>query len=159
MKNERGSAVVMVLLFLGVLSMIGAGLLLQTQLDTQFTAAVHWSGTRTGQGDMAAATQFRNMPKNPDTTAYSGNPAVVSQCTNCGQTATTPIDYRLTDYRSIVIGDAPNAECAGFGGLTPITGGGYTGQVPFYWVAEGTGKAMRGGNPESTVQMACTKCK
>jgi len=156
MNNQKGSAVIMVLLFLGVMSMIGAGLLLQTQMDTQFTSAIHWSDSRTGLGDMGASTQFRSLPKNPDTTAYSGNPTVGSKCTNCPQKVERSGTY---DYRSVLIGDAPNSECPGFGGITTITGGKYTGQAPFYWVAEGSGKAMRGGNPESTVQVGCVKCR
>jgi hypothetical protein len=156
MKNQRGSAVVMVLLFLGVMSIVGAGLLIQTQLDTQFTAAVHWSDSRAGLGDMGASTQFRSLPKNPDTAVYSGNPVLGSTCTNCPQKVERSGTY---GYRSVMVGDAPNAECPGFGGLTDKTGGKYTGQAPFYWVAEGSGKAMRGGNPESTVQIACTRCR
>ena len=156
MKNQRGSAVIMVLLFLGVMSMIGAGLLMQTQLDTQFTAALHWLDNRTGLGDMGASVQLRALPKNPETTAYSGDPAAVSNCTDCPRQVTQSGTY---DFRSIVVTDAPSVECPGFGGLTPITGGKYTGQVPFYWVAQGSGKAMRGGNPEATVNIACVRCR
>jgi len=168
MNNERGSAIIIVLLFLGVMGMVGAGLLLQTQMDTQCTSAAHWSDSRLGLSDMGASTQFQSMPKNPDTSTYSGNPMVGSKCTDCpkaekrtGVTAAGNYQGAIGsyDYRSILIGDAPQAECPGFGGLTTITGGKYTGQVPFYWVAEGTGKAMRGGNPESTVDIACTKCR
>ena len=168
MNNERGSAIVMVLIFLGIMGMVGAGLLLQTQTDTQFTSAVHWSDSRAGLSDMGASTQYINMPKNPDTATYSGNPMVASKCTDCPKaekrTGITGTDNYsgasgTYDYRSVLISDAPQAECPGFGGMTTITGGKYTGQVPFYWVAEGTGKAMRGGNPEATVDIACTKCR
>jgi hypothetical protein len=171
MNNERGSAIVMVLIFLGVMGIIGAGLLLQTQVDTQFTSAVQWSDSRAGLGDMGASTQFQAMPKNPGDTGmpgYTGNPMIGSKCTDCpkaekrtGITASNNYSGATGtyDYRSILIGDAPKAECPGFP-ITQPMGGAYSGVIsPFYWVAEGTGKAVRGGNPQATVDIACTKCR
>jgi len=171
MNNERGSAIIIVLLFLGVMGMVGAGLLLQTQMDTQFTSALHWSDSRGVLGDMGASTQFRTIPKTGkiDLMKYgeggAANPMVVTTCTDCpkAEKRSGSDSYRgasgTYDYRSILISDAPKAECPGFDIRQPFRGD-YSGVIsPFYWVAEGSGKAVRGGNPESTVNIACTKCR
>jgi hypothetical protein len=78
MKNEKGSAIALVLLVLGVVSLVGAGLLLQTRFDTKFTQAQKNYDRSFGMADSAASYAFPEILAK-DTVKFKGGPTVVWQ--------------------------------------------------------------------------------
>jgi hypothetical protein len=78
MKNEKGSAIALVLLVLGVVSLVGAGLLLQTRFDTKFTQAQKNYDRSFGMADSAASYAFPEILAK-DTVTYKGGPTVAWQ--------------------------------------------------------------------------------
>lgn len=76
MKNEKGSAIALVLLVLGVVSLVGAGLLLQTRYDTKFTQAQKNYERTFGMADTAASYAFPEILAR-DSVAFRGGPTVI----------------------------------------------------------------------------------
>lgn len=130
-RNDKGSAVAIVLLFLGVLSLVGAGLMLQTKLDVMFTRATESSTSMVGLADGAANKAVVNMPASPPS-GYRGKPEPIP-----------PADEKEVQraghyqFDQIFMAKAPAAALDGF----EISGGGYGGggYYPAYWLSEGFG--------------------
>lgn len=78
MKNEKGSAIALVLLVLAVVSLVGAGLLLQSRFDTKFTQAQKNYDRSFGMADSAASYAFPEIMAK-DTVQFKGGPTVVWQ--------------------------------------------------------------------------------
>ncbi len=137
-RNEKGSAVAIVLMFLGVLSLVGAGLMLQTRLDVMFTRAVESSTSMVGLADGAANKAVKNMPSTP--------PANIGADPVVGSTGTEQEVQRAGHYqlRQIFVAKAPSGALDGF----EISAGGYGGggYYPAYWLAEGYG--WKNAHPE-----------
>jgi|GEM_PF-2867667 len=118
MRNEKGSAVILVLIFLGIVSMIGVGLLLQSQLDMQFTAAVTGSDKRLDLSEMGVSYMFP-LPPNMDQQSVGVGQTVVVATPDANSTmettywATVP-HQNQTDLRRIYIGPAAITDCAGY---------------------------------------------
>lgn len=131
-ENERGSAVAIVLMFLGVLSLVGAGLMLQTRLDVQFTRASESSSSMISMADGAANKGIKNMPSNPPMAAGGNDPIVSS--TDDEKLVSRAGNYQ---YRHVYVSKAPSGAIKGF----EASGGGYGGggYYPAYWLAEGYG--------------------
>lgn len=130
--NDRGSAVVIVLMFLGVLSLVGAGLLLQTKLDIQFTRASESASSMLALADGASSKAIKNMPANPPMEASGIDPVA-------SETSETLVLERSGQYqyRHVYVSKAPSGSIKGF----EVSGGGYGGggYYPAYWVTEGYG--------------------
>lgn len=139
LKEEKGSAIAMVLMILAVLSMMGAGLMLQTQYDLGFTSSLDNSDRIAGLADGAAAKAVKSIPRNPPVT--QGTDPIV---------AVDPVQGQLTgfgnyQYSLIYVSKAPAGSLSGY----EVSGGGYgSGRFyPTYWLAEGTG--WKAGRPET----------
>jgi hypothetical protein len=76
MKNEKGFAIAMVLLVLAVVSLVGAGLLLQSRFDTKFTHAQKNYDRSFGMADSAASYAFPEILAK-DTVGFKGGPTVI----------------------------------------------------------------------------------
>ena len=130
--NERGSAVAIVLMFLGVLSLIGAGLMLQTRMDVQFTRASESSSSMISMADGAANKAIKNMPANPPLAAGGADPIISDTADE--QEVRKSGHYQ---YRHVYVAKAPSGAIKGF----EASGGGYGGggYYPAYWISEGYG--------------------
>ncbi len=64
MNNNRGSAVAIVLMILGVISLVGVALLTQSRIDTKFTAAVTAYDKTSGLADGATARALNWLENN-----------------------------------------------------------------------------------------------
>jgi len=87
--NDRGNAVAIVLLVLGVVSLLGAGLLTQSRVDVKFVTSLKSHNTAFNLADGAAAIalskiQFSTAPQ------YVGQPVPVMLSTNLGSGYTIP---------------------------------------------------------------------
>lgn len=116
--NEKGSAVVLVLIFLGIVSIIGVGLLLQSQLDLQFTAAVTGSDHRLDMSEGGVSYMFP-LPPNMDQVSVGAGQTVVVPTPDPNSTSetsywTTVPHQNQTDLRRIYIGAAAITDCAGY---------------------------------------------
>lgn len=129
--NDRGSAVAIVLMFLGVLSLVGAGLMLQTKLDVMFTRATESSTSMVGLADGAANKAVMNMPASPPS-EYTGIPKPITPGED--QEVQRAGHYK---FGQIFVAKAPSGALDGF----EISGSGYGGggYYPAYWLAEGFG--------------------
>ena len=147
--NDRGSAVAIVLMFLGVLSLVGAGLMLQTKLDVMFTRATEGSTSMTGLADGAANKAVMTMPSSPS--ANIGEDPVVSG-TGTEQEVQRAGYYQL---RQIFVAKAPSGALDGF----EISGSGYGGggYYPAYWLAEGYGWKFVRPDKKKMVQIPILK--
>ncbi|MBI5251597.1 MAG: hypothetical protein HY912_19065 [Desulfomonile tiedjei] len=76
MKNQRGSAIALVLLVLGVVSLVGAGLLVQTRFDEKFTQAQKNYDRTFGLADSAASYAFPEILAREAVT-FRGGPTVI----------------------------------------------------------------------------------
>lgn len=116
--SEKGSAVVIVLIFLGIVSMIGVGLLLQSQLDMQFTAAVTGSDHRLDLSEMGLSYMFPLPPSMDRVSVTTGQPVVVTTPDPDSTEETyywSKVPYTdRTDLRRIYIGPASLSDCAGY---------------------------------------------
>jgi hypothetical protein len=130
--NERGSAVAIVLMFLGVLSLVGAGLILQTRLDVQFTRASESASSMIALADGASSKAVKNMPANPPMEASGADP-IASEVTDT-KVVQGSGQYQ---YRHVYVAKAPSGAIKGF----EVSGGGYGGggYYPAYWLTEGYG--------------------
>jgi len=139
MNNQQGSAVVIVLLFLGVVSMIGAGLILQSQMDVQFTSALQGSDMTMNMADAGSVTALRNMPEEVPMAKGYDNPIVVTAI------AVPVLQYSASfTYRTVFMGPAPQMAGAGQGELG--LGGYEGGSKPYYWTCEGMAKPSNKGS-------------
>ncbi|MDQ7784214.1 MAG: hypothetical protein RDU20_15120 [Desulfomonilaceae bacterium] len=147
--NDKGSAVAIVLMFLGVLSLVGAGLMLQTKLDVMFTRATESSTSMIGLADGAANKAVMTMPSSPP--ASIGTDPVVTG------TADEQEVQRMGHYqrRQIFVGKAPSGALDGF----EISGSGYGGggYYPAYWLAEGFGWKFAHPDKKKMVQIPILK--
>lgn len=152
MRNEKGSAVVVVLLFLGIVSMIGAGLMLQSRLDVQFTSAVKGVDTQGSIADNAASIAFKKIPFS----VPSSGASVVA--TDSGVSRQQIQKVGSYSWRVIYVDRAPSTPyTAGFE-MAAGGGGSYGGNYyAAYWVAEGTGRTAGSGDAEARVQMGVVK--
>lgn len=71
MNNDRGSAVVIVLMILGVTSLMGAALITQSKMDMQFSSSVRSYENTFAKADGAAALALSYLNQNKDETAFT----------------------------------------------------------------------------------------
>jgi len=118
-------------MFLGVLSLVGAGLMLQTKLDVMFTRATESSTSMIGLADGAANKAVMTMPATPPQNI--GTEPVVSG-TGDAQEVQRAGYYQ---FDQVFMAKAPSGALDGF----EISGGGYGGGGYYaaYWLAEGYG--------------------
>ena len=156
MTNQNGSAVAIVLLFLGVISVIGAGLMLQSQTDTQFTSAVQGSDLTLSVGDAASGKAFRNLPEKPPMAKTYTQPILADYGPKStdGAASYTIQGGGTFSWRTVSMGPAPAVTGSGY----EMGQGGYgEGFYPWYWSAEGNGKSSSMLDSETRVQMAARK--
>jgi hypothetical protein len=153
MANQRGSAIIVVLLFLGVVSLIGSGLLLQSKLDNRFTTAVKNSDRMLGLGESAASKSFLNLPPRKSV-SYSGDPVRVED-PNAKEEEVPGIG--TYDYRAVLVDRALAGECPGY---EIATGESYQGTTvsTYYWIAIGAGQTVGGIDAQTIVNMGCVHC-
>ncbi len=74
MNNNQGYAVVIVLLFLGVISLLGVGLMQMSRLDLQFTGAIKNYNKLFNLADGACGIAFNDLKNSnvPDPPSYTG---------------------------------------------------------------------------------------
>ena len=167
MNNDKGSAVIIVLLFLGIVSVVGAGLMLQSSVDRQFTSAVKSVDSLRDVASMAAGKSYWALKD-----VYS---APVSDTTDPVVHKTTPTDdpgndegkcdsrYCLDDDKNpyewrLIFVDKGEGAVAGYEAATG--GGGSYGAGTAYntlWTSEGRGKNISRGDSGSRVQIAIKK--
>ena len=155
MRNQKGSAVALVMLFLGVVSMIGAGLMLQSQDAIKFSASVKNVDSMLNMADAAAFEQMEKMPPldSGPTATYTGDAKVEDDAV----IRKVQGQARYT-RRAIFVDLAEASECAGY----EIDSGGGVGQPKVsasYWVAEGRGRTAAGRNSETIVTLGCVRCE
>ena len=163
MKNDKGSAVVIVLLFLGIVSVVGAGLMLQSSVDRQFTSAVKSVGSLRDVASTAAGTSFRKLRDvlSPPISAKA-EPVVYSFSEDTdgdgwveGEVAESKFYYRLVFMdKGSSTGATTAGDDLGFGG-----GGSYGAgsRYEVLWNAEGLGKNRGTSDSEARVQIAVKK--
>ncbi|MFH1116361.1 MAG: hypothetical protein V1792_20805 [Pseudomonadota bacterium] len=169
MRNDKGSAVVIVLLFLGIVSVVGAGLMLQSSVDRQFTTAVKSVDSLRDVAATAAGTSFRRLRNVISVPVSATTDPVVYTFTaddygaaddNGDGWVEGELDGSKFFYRLVFMdkGSSTGATTAGddvaFGG-----GGTYGASTRFevLWNAEGRGRNRGTGDTESRVQMAIKK--
>jgi hypothetical protein len=156
MKNETGSAVVIVLLFLGIVSVVGAGLMLQTKLDNQFTVAVKSVDSLRDVASTAAGVAFRNIPEfvpdPPEGTTDLTDPIVAAS----GEDTVERNKYK---WRVVFMGIGPSTSKAMAG--EEIGAGSYgtygTSGYLAFWSADGRGTNVATEDSTSRVQIAIQK--
>lgn len=168
MKNEKGSAIAIVLLVLAVVSIVGAGLLLQSRYDEKITQAQKNYDRTFGLADGAASYAFPEILAR-DSVLYKGGPTVVwthylgsrLPLTDPNNVVTVAIQGSTGE---VVVGKATariiiegyNTDPQEMPGWELGTAEGYHVQ---FWVAEGTGKreSTESIPPETAVYMAAKK--
>jgi hypothetical protein len=152
MNTQNGSAVVMVLLILGVLSLLGAGLMVQTRYDVRFNRAQGSYDKMINLADGAAKVSLYGVSYEAPP-AYSGEGAQVPiNPTEAGTWNTTQESIGKWQSQAWFLGATLNPQdMAGW-----EIGTGYYGQ---FWVAQGAGNRSDLGkeNALSTVQVAGIK--
>lgn len=153
MKNENGSAVVIVLLFLGIVSVVGAGLMLQSSVDRQFTSAVKSVDSLRDVASMAAGKSYWALKDvlSPPVTD-STDPYVHDTEEYAVDPDNNPYSWRLI-YVDKGEGSVPGYEAGTGGGGTYGAGTAYS----TLWTAEGMGKNYSRGDAGSRVQIAVKK--
>ena len=106
---KEGAAVAIVLMFLGVLSLVGAGLILQTRLDVQFTRASESASSMIALADGASSKAVKNMPANPPMEASGADP-IASEVTET-KVVQGSGQYQ---YRHVYVAKAPSGAIKGF---------------------------------------------
>ncbi len=158
MRSERGSAIAIVLLILGVVSLVGAGLLLQSSFDTKVTQAQKNYDRTFGLADSAASLAYPEILAK-DTVAYKG--------------VATTIWSQTIDVKPYIEGASTNDASFGRALAQAIlegydtdpsqlhgwelgTGEGYHVQ---FWIALGTGSRKGSGErlPETSAYIAAKK--
>ncbi|MDQ7785234.1 MAG: hypothetical protein RDU20_20275 [Desulfomonilaceae bacterium] len=169
MKNDKGSAVVIVLLFLGIVSVVGAALMLQSSVDRQFTSAVKSVDSLRDVASTAAGTSFRKLrdvisvPVAPNLDPYVLEPEKYGEGDKDpdgdgwvqGEVSESTFFYRLVFMdKGTTTGATTAGSDLGFGG-----GGTYGAgtQYEALWNAEGRGRNRGTGDSESRVQIAVRK--
>jgi hypothetical protein len=168
MKNEKGSAIAIVLLVLAVVSIVGAGLLLQSRYDEKITQAQKNYDRTFGLADGAASYAFPEILAR-DSVLYKGGPTVVWTRflgpSGPSETAIAlKVDIQGTTGKQVSVGTAVariiiegyNTDPQEMPGWELGTAEGYHVQ---FWVAEGTGKreSTESIPPETAVYMAAKK--
>jgi len=172
-QSQQGSAVVIVLIFLGIVSMIGVGLLMQSQLDLQFASALTGSDRRQDLSEMGVTYLFAMPPSMEHEAVTPGQPTVVrtpdpNSPQETGYWAKVPYQQN-TDLRRIYIGPAAITDCAGYemgrsGDYRPSSTNKY------YYVLDAvagvkTDSAVPGAKvparalQETIIQMGCLRCQ
>jgi hypothetical protein len=147
MRNEKGSAIALVLLVLGVVSLVGAGFLVQTRFDTKFAQAQKSYDRSFGLADSAASYAFPEIMAR-DSVAFKGGPTVIWSQTvyvpvQPDPASTTPFasnrDMGRAVARALIEGyDTDPTQMAGW---ELGTAEGYHVQ---FWIAEGLGLRGKG---------------
>lgn len=151
MKNEKGSAVAIVMLVLGVASLVAVALLTQARLDVQLSSSVKSYDKMFALADGAATIAFSDLKKiNRDPKVTSAEQSVYIKV-NDGQLLRRG-DYEAGVRFSPKIGGKQNPEQAAGFGLGEE--GGFS---AFAWRAEGKGERKAFGGVESNVYIAAYK--
>ncbi len=178
MKNQKGSAVVIVLLFLGIVSVVGAGLMLQSSVDRQFTSAVKSVGSLRDVASTAAGTSFRRLRNvlTPPVTATT-DPVVYTfvkdeygdgdddgdgntEASDSDGWVEGVIEGNTFFYRLVFMDKGTSTGATTAGDDLGFGGGGTYGAGSRYealWNAEGRGRNRGTGDSESRIQIAIKK--
>jgi hypothetical protein len=179
MANNRGSAVAIVLLILGVSSLVGVALLSRTKLDVQVSSSVSTYDRIFGAADGGSTVALMDLKTYDRTFEYNKGdtetnvPPVIVQGKGVDEDGNTVTSTQLKDQALLPSGRAPKGYDAPrytsqvqFTGFTTDPGsfGGWeVGEFyPEYWRGEGKGKkspGFLGTSTESKVHSAVTKMK
>lgn len=159
MKNENGSAVVLVLLFLGIVSVVAAGLVLQSSVDRQFTSAVKSVDSLRDVASAAAGKAYwalKDVHTPPSTEKVDPYMYVQKTIEDNLKIEENVPNYDNYTWRLVYLGKG--GPVAGFsaeagGGMS--YGGGT--QYNTYWTAEGRGMNFSRGDSAARVQIAIVK--
>jgi hypothetical protein len=181
MRNQNGSAVVIVLLFLGIVSVVGAGLMLQSSVDRQFTSAVKSVDSLRDVASTAAAMSFRRLRNVISVPVSAKTDPVVLDPSKYGEededhdqdtagdgwipeTGSTWVEGRVAQstyfYRLVFMDKGTSTGKTTAGDELGFGGGGAYGAGSRYealWNAEGRGRNRGTGDSESRVQIAIKK--
>lgn len=146
MKNEKGAAIALVLLILGVVSLILAGVVVQRQFDTRLNMAQSNRSKMFNLADGAASMAFTQVGLK-ESIEYSG-----------GQTTDqvgTGKESAVGSWDAKTVFKGYDTDPQLLAGYELGTAEGYHVQ---FWVAEGTsGRDAAGELPEAAVSIAATK--
>ncbi|MFC1833153.1 hypothetical protein ACFL2Q_00280 [Thermodesulfobacteriota bacterium] len=165
MRNQKGAAIAMVLLLLGVISVVGAALILQNKLDIRFSSALKNVDRMLGMADGAASKSFYRLPDMENKSIGSGRDPIEIADSNVKTPVTNvKVAGRGTySYRAIYMGQAEGSQCPG--DEVSAGDGGYSGgsianpNARQYWLAEGVGKTKGTRDSETVVQVGCLRCR
>jgi hypothetical protein len=135
MKNERGAAIAIVLLILGVVSLIAAGLMVQRQFDSYFTMAQTNFDKMFNLADGAALVAFTKVGLK-ESVEYSGGQSAETVYTSTGQG-----QDQVGEWTSRTIMKGYDTDPTLLSGWELGTAEGYHVQ---FWVAEGTASRVAG---------------
>ncbi len=144
MTNQRGSAIVIVLLVIGIISIAGVGLLIQSRLDTKFTSSLRSYDkvfNLADGGAYLAASDLANVETGAIGVSGGGSTKTVYDIEEQGigkLTATVAIRGYNTDPM-----DVPGWEIGAADGFHTQ-----------HWVATGTGGTDSGAGAQAVVQIA-----
>ena len=164
MRNNRGSAVAIILLLLGVSSLVGVALLSRSKLDTRISSAVTTYDQIFGAADGGSAIGVVDLKTYDRTFEYSKDQTEA----DIGPVVVTGKNGPLSD-KALTKGGAPTKLTAQvqFSGFTTDPGsfaGWEVGEFyPEYWRGEGLGKGtphfLQTNTTTSEVQSAVSKMK
>ncbi|MBM3298980.1 MAG: hypothetical protein FJY85_03400 [Deltaproteobacteria bacterium] len=150
MKNERGAAIAIVLLILGMVSLIAAGLMVQRQFDSYFTMAQTNYEKMFNMADGAALVAYTKVGIK-ESVGYQGGQTSETVYTSTGQG-----QDRVGSWTSRTILKGYDTDPSLLSGWELGTAEGYHVQ---FWVAEGTAARANAAGPaaDSAVYIACNK--
>ncbi len=168
MKNEKGSAVVIVLLFLGIVSVVGAGLMLQSKVDRQFTSAVKSVDSLRDVAATAAGTSFRRLRNvisvpvsaTADPVVYTFTDDDYGDASDSAGWVEGEIEGSKLYYRLVFMDKGTSTGATTAGDDVAYGGGGTYGASTRYevlWNAEGRGRNRGTGDTEARIQIAIKK--
>jgi Tfp pilus assembly protein PilX len=131
MRNNKGSAITLVLIILGVVGLIGVGLMSLSRINTQFTAAILNYDQMFNLADGANAMAYKDL-KTRDREDQSNFVGASSRIDNVYQETMTMGNY----YASLILEGYSTESSPGW-----ETGS--RGYYHVYWVGEGKGKRLR----------------
>ncbi len=131
MRNNKGSAITLVLVILGVVGLIGVGLMSLSRINTQFTAAIANYDHMFNLADGANAMAYKDL-KTRDREDSANFLGASSRINNVYQETMTMGDY----YASLIL-EGYSTESA------PGWEAGARGYYHAYWIGEGKGKRLR----------------
>jgi hypothetical protein len=156
MRNETGSAIMVVLLFMAVVSMLGVGLLLQTKLDVRFTSSVQGMEKIASLADAGSTTSFKTLPSSVPATQGSNPVVYVPLGSTTGGITSVQVPTSGTySYYAIYVGGAPNQLIPGYGVESTGYGGGSF--YAAYWIGEGLGQQASDDKVQARVQIGAVK--